>query len=295
MANVPRHAFLFEVLRAQARPKAMTYPDWVPPAVINIAEGLFAEIKTEEDPGKAQEMLSRLSSDERMRPVWKELYKKKRDDQYRSTSKFHHPAYVTYKSIAALNRRRACELRKKKGPDNESLAASLEMEADYLEKNPDIYSAVPWSEQDIGVQLFFWHAYVTALNHKPQFLSDLQNKETEFRKIADQLREQAEATERLGELSLAQKSTQLASEYDNAARNILPKGYKPGISDDPWIIIRRRSPKVRTFVVNLSGAAMTIFYTSLYTTIAQITNVVFHRTDITGSKVREMVRLPPGV
>jgi hypothetical protein len=291
-------SFPFMMLVERARPQAMTYPEWASPAVINIAERLCAQVKTEQDPAKALDMLSRLTSDERMRPVWTELYKKKRD-LHRPTETFHHPACVSYKSIAARCRRHACKLRKRQGVDDEIDAKVLEMEADGYEHKPDPLAAVPWSEQDIGVQLFFWHTYRKALNCKPEFLSDLQRKHSKLKTLADHLRKQAGETELLGEgqASLAQKLAQLASEYDDAARQVLPKGYKPGMDDDPWIITRRRStdPAMRSFVVFLSIYAKIIFDKELHTTLAHVTNVVFDRHDMTRSKVRELLRLPSGL
>ena len=100
----------------------------------------------------------------------------------------------------------------------------------------------------------------------------------------------------LGEPILAEKLIENAGDYNDAARIVLAEKFKPGI-DDPWIITRRRGrefdPKIRTFIFSLPTEVL--FDKPLYGTIAQITNVVFHRTDMTGSKVREMVRLPPGV
>jgi len=287
--------FPLEMLLGRARPKSLTYQKWVSPAVINIAERLCARVKADRDSSKALDMLSRLASDERMRPVWEELYKKKRDQHHRPTEEFHHPACVTLKSHAARNRRRACELRKEKGPDYEMLANALEMEADECEGKPDFYSTVPWSEQDIAVQLFFWHAYWAALNCRPIFLSDLKDKQKKLHNIANQLRKYSESVQLLGQDTLAQKLEEGPSECESAARHVLPDPFKPGL-DDPWIISRRRANvKLRTFIIGVSMQAETLFEKLLAGTVARVANVVFDRRDMTGPKVREMLRLPTGV
>jgi hypothetical protein len=296
MANLPRQ-FPFEVLLGRAPPKALKYPEWVRvrPAVINIAERLCADIPAEQHPGKAQEILSRLTSDERMRRVWDELYKKKRDHHHTPES-FYHPACVTHKSLAARCRRSAREIRKKGGPNNEREAKTWDKEAEMYESKPDPYVGLGWSEQDIAVQLFFWHIYREALDGTPVFFSDLKSKQRKLQGIADQLRKCAETSVLLGEPILAEKLIENATDYNDAARIVLAEEFKPGI-DDPWIITRRRGrefdPKIRTFIFSLPTEVL--FDKPLYGTIAQITNVVFHRTDMTGSKVREMLRLPPGV
>lgn len=84
-----------------ALPK-LSFPSWVPPAVIATAQQLHAELAIQSDQAKSLEVLKRLTSDVRMERVWRELYKKNRDKS-KSTQNFFHPACVSNASIAARN------------------------------------------------------------------------------------------------------------------------------------------------------------------------------------------------
>jgi len=65
--------------------------------------------------------------------------------------------------------------------------------------------------------------------------------------------------------------------------------------EDPWVIVRK-TPDVgmRSFVIGLSITTLTLFGKPLYHTLANITNVVFGRRDITDGRVRELLRIRLG-
>jgi hypothetical protein len=69
----------------------VTFPTWVPPAVIHTAEQLRSEVASEENPAEALKVWSRLVLDPRMERVWLELYKKKRIN-HKATEEFFYPA-----------------------------------------------------------------------------------------------------------------------------------------------------------------------------------------------------------
>jgi hypothetical protein len=258
-------------------------------AIIDEARKLYAETVNQKDPAKAVELLSKLITDPRMKSVWTELYKKKRVN-YKPTGKFVNPIYVTYASIAAWLRQHASTLRKKGGAQDKFHAFISDAEATLLEKETyDPLAHTPWTEQDLGVQLFLWQIYHAALDPKPVFLSDIKAEVDALRNAAEQLRAQAEVLQSLNIECAALQ--QIAANCDSEARL---RDRDPKI-DDPWIISRRvHDPELRTFAAVLSVVTDQLCKKTLYGTIATIANVVFSRTDTTGSKVREMLRSPPG-
>ena len=200
------------------------FPNWVPPpAVIDMAERLRAELAVEQDSAEAEKVLSRLTSDPRMKRVWDELYKKKRVNDI-GREEFFNPAYVTNASVAAANRRLASDLRMKTGAVNERDAKFLEAEATLLEREGDSPADPRWSEQDRGVQHFFRHIYRIALDHKPVFLSDLQAKVEKLRGVVEVLRKEAVTLQSLGMNDDALKLNEIIWNCDFEHRARFPKG-----------------------------------------------------------------------
>ncbi len=259
------------------------------PAIIDEARKLYAESLNQKDPAKAVELLSKLITDPRMKSVWTELYKKKRVN-HKPTDEFVNPIFVKNASIAVWLRHHASTLRKKGGAQDKLHADTLDAEATLLEKKTyDPLAHTPWTEQDLGVQLFLWHIYHAALEPKPVFLSDIKAEVDALRNAAEQLRAQAKVLQSLHIECAALQ--QIASDCDSEAR-LRDRDPK---TDDPWIIVRRvNDAQLRTFVATLSVVTEQLCRNALYGTIATIANVVFSRTDMTGSKVREMLRSPPG-
>jgi hypothetical protein len=271
----------------------VTFPNWLPPAVIHAAEQLHSELASEENRAEALELWSRLVFDLRMKRVWHELYKKNRN-RYKATEEFLYPACLTHASGAARQRRRALELREKGGPKNKSKADLLEAEAALLEGLYDPPADPRWSEQDRGVQRFLRRAYEAALDHELVFLSDLEAKVSTLQKVAMRLRSDAAILSSLRMEREARKLQLLASDCDDEASNILPyDGHLFSLqTDDPWIITRRRGDlELRTFVANLSIITGTLFGKTLHGTLATVANVRFNREDVTHRKVWEMLRL----
>ena len=266
-----------------------TFPKWVPAAVVEAAKPLYAQLASEQDPAKAEKILSRLTSDPRMKRVWDELYKKKRFE-HPAADEFLHAARVTNASHAAASRQRASELRKAGGADNQRNADLLEAEATALESEGDPPADPRWSEQERAVQLFLFHAYRTALDLKPVFLSDLQANVRKLRGVAEVLRTQAATLQSLGMDGDAQKLNEIASDCDDEARNMDPERLASG--DDPWIITRQRGDvELRTFVADLSIAMQMLFRETLHGTLATVANVVLDRQDMTFEKIRDMIRV----
>jgi hypothetical protein len=296
------------------------FKEWVPAAVMDEAKKLYVEISSQDGSGTEIDLLLRLISDERMRSVWQELYKKKRVN-YKSTDEFLHPIHVRKALIAASLRRQAAALRKRGDKSNnaiakkskEVLAKGWESEASLLEKETcDLLANTSWSEQDLGAQVFLWQTYHTARDIKPAFLADIKVEVNTLRQAAGQLRELSTTLQSFR--IECDALHQIASRCDFEAQN---RDRDPTI-DDPWIITRKRNDaRIRMFVAYMSIIMQQLFEKTetvdaaaresmrrrqlprvgavqLYGSIATIVNVVFQRADMTGDRVREMVRSAAG-
>jgi hypothetical protein len=274
-----------------------TFPNWVRPAVVDMAERLRAGLAAEQDPDKAREVLEQLISNPLMQSVWDELYRGKHLG-------FFNPACLTNASNAAARREEAHELRKKGGEKKVRDAEFLEFEArliDALPDEPDDQTDPKWGEQDCAVQLFLLRAYRAALDNEPEFVSDIQAKVRKLRGVAKELNKLAIDLLSVGigvtEI-YAQKLRDVAADCDDDATVM-----EPNRANAPWLIVREYGDTRRkTFVAKLSYATNVLFGKTLLNTIATVTNVVFSSNNacsngdldrvnpIKGTNVREMLR-----
>jgi hypothetical protein len=252
-------------------------------------------------------VLFRLVSHPPMERVWKEVFKKKRVD-YKATEEYRNPAF-TYASRVAAFRQKASDLRGKGAKINESEAESWEAEANLLEAEAKVMEgefdplAHPrWTRQDRAAQILFRHAYREALDDEPVFLSSLIDKTNDLRKVAQDLQSGARILQSHKLNREARKLNKLAKEIEEIADGedpyFDPQSGGPLASprfpyiDDPWVIVRETPEvRIRSFVIGLSITTMQLFGKALYSTLANITNVVFERDDVTDGKVREMLRI----
>jgi hypothetical protein len=259
----------------------LSFPHRLPPAVMHAAKRIHAQLSTEKDPAKARDVLSRLTCDERMRPVWRRPY-----ERSRNTGKLQYPAYIRNTSRIPEYRRRACDLRRKGGSANEEEARTWEAEADALEGMYDPLGDQPWTDQDLAAQLFLWHVYRSALNRDPVFLSELKAKARKLDSLAMQLWKIAPALELLGKDKDARALKDMAHGYADEARNL-----DSVAGDDPWVIRHREfgDDELRAFVGLLSPVPVMLFSQNWYGTIATIANVVLNREDLKALKIRDVI------
>jgi hypothetical protein len=258
----------------------LSFPPWLPPAVMHAAKRIHAQLATEKDPAKARDVLSRLTCDERMRPIWWRPYEKSRD-----TGELRYPAYIRNTSRIPEYRRRACDLRSKGGSANEQEARTREAEADAIEGSYDPLADQPWTDQDLAAQLFLWHVYRCALNRDPVFLSELKAKARKLDSLAMQLWKIAPALE--GKDKDARALKDMAHGYADEATNL----DSVGPDDDPWIIRHQKigDDELRAFVGSLSPTPVMLFRQKWYGTIAIIANVVLNRQDLKALKIRDVI------
>jgi hypothetical protein len=286
-----------------------TFPAWVPPAVIAAGKELNDVLAKERDPVKAFGMLSRLVSDPLMERVWQVVFKKKRV-LYKPTQEYLNPAF-TYASRVAAFRQKASDLRGKGGEVSEheaesweTEATSLEAEAKVMEGEFDPLSHPQWTRQDRAAQILLQHAYRIALDDEPVFQSSLIDKTNALRKATEDLRAVADTLKRHQLEREVRQLVALAEDIEDEAQNTDPlidprTGEQLASSrfphvDDPWVLVRETSDvRMRSFVISLSITTVQLFGNALYSTLANITNVVFERNDVTDSRVREILRIRP--
>jgi hypothetical protein len=278
----------------------LNIPEWVPPAVVEAAKDLNDKLPKEKDPVMAQEVLSRLVSHQLMERVWREIFRKKRV-RHKPTEEYLNPALTCGSSVAAY-RQKASDLRKKGGEENEHNAKLLEAEAAIIDEEFDPLVHPRWSTQDRAAQLLLWHAYRTALDNKPVYLSDIEAKTRDLRKLVKELITGVKTLQSHSLDHEARRLNKLAEEIEDEAHNTDPfldpqTGHRlaqprfPHI-DDPWAIVRKTPDvQMRSFVVCLSIATIQLFGKPLYHTLANITNAVFDRRDVTDGRVRELLRI----
>jgi hypothetical protein len=256
-------------------------------ALIDGAARLQAKL-TKENNAPALKVLSRLVSDRRMRSVWQEIYKKKRRN-YKPTEEFLHPACLTFRSAAAEHRRLACEFREKgleaEAKLSEALAAAEEKLSNFATegKLENVPSDPQWCEQDLAAQAFLQQACLSATDVIPIRTVEIAAEQAKLSNISASLRQLAVELDDIGRELDAVDMIRIADDCDEELRAYEEAPFNPNL-----IIERKRSdPKIRTYAVNLSLFAYSIFKTPLSGTIATTVNVVFERADLTDDKVRE--------
>jgi hypothetical protein len=285
-SETPKNAFTVLFGREDTCPsdgaEQMSFPHRLPPAVMHAAKRIHAQLATEKDAAKARDVLSRLTGDERMRPVWRRPYERSRD-----TGELRYPAYIRYTSMIPEYRRRACELRREGGSANEQEARLLEAEAAELEGKYDPLGDQPWTDQDLAAQLFLWHVYGCALTRDPVFLSEFKARARKLDSPARQLSETAAAVQLLGKDEDALVLNNIAHGYTDEARNL----DSIGPDDDPWIIRHQKigDDELRALVGLLSTIPVVLFRQKWYGTIAIIANVVLNRQDLKALKIRDVI------
>jgi hypothetical protein len=259
----------------------LEFEDWVPAAVRDEARKIQAETSSQKDPVKAASLLSRLTSNTRMKAVWAEFNKRKRDN-YKSTDQYVNRMYMTNASRAPRLRKEASWIRDH-GPNKHKIDSFfMDLEAEQLERSSyDPLLHTPWTEQELGMQFFLWKVHDAALDIKLYLKRDV----PVLRRAAEQLRELAA---KLQPLHVDCRALgEVAVSCDNAARM---RDVDP-TDENPTVMVREASdPKLRTYVVELSGVTTWLCGKNMRGTIANVANVALDREDITDRDVGGILR-----
>ena len=277
--------------RGAAAEVAVDLPDWIPRSVRDLLPIISAGLQRQGATREAFQLLHSLISDPRMKKVWNELLRRKRQD-YESTEAFVHPASRTsWTPKATSERRRAVELRKLGGSENEAEAVRLEWLA-ALAEVADVQMLFPWypgrpelPRQDLAVAYFFHQTFVLAQQSpRPVPLSEARKARRHYLDMADQIRADAAQQERL-KRRVDRRLWEAAFAYEELADAAAPP---PG---SPLLVERqhRNDQRMQGFVMALAGTTSQAFGAPLCGTVATVANVVLGRDDLTAETVRKML------
>jgi hypothetical protein len=266
------------------------FPDWAPLPVCKLAARMYVTGWNGADP-ELLLILNRLTSDARMENVWTELRKRRRQ-KYVKTNNFMHPAtapglQTSWTPGARSLRERAKEMRRSR----------RQVEA----KRLDIYAAVseitipqeilpelgpqPVPTQDFALAWFFDQVVKLARHPpKPITLSDVLRLRKPYVAMASRLRADAAKQKGYSEPLMA-----AADAYEGLADEVAPSPTSP-------LVVRRKprgDEELKGFSIAVIEVTKGIFGQRLLRTVATLANVVFDRTDMTDSKLRKMLTLPP--
>jgi hypothetical protein len=266
-------------------------PHWLPPSVLHTANRIYAQVSTEDEPGKAMELLDRLTFDPRMENVWNELRKKKRKS-YKSSDEYVHPAGYSFSGQVRTRQRQALDLSERGGETDRKEAKRLEQEAALIDHLPDGFTFTSQEqEQDAALGYLFYHAYWYVLRPSPLISASEANEALgQIWSLATSLRLDAEKLRSFG-------MEDEALELKRIARRCEEQSFWDDPQDDcPWLVARHRGDDhLRAYVLGLSDITRLLFRTPLYGVLAAITNVALNRDDITDKHIREMLRHRSGI
>jgi hypothetical protein len=277
--------------RGAAAEVAVDLPDWIPRSVGDLAQIKSDDLHRQRAEPEILELLRRLTSDTRMKNVWNELQRRKRQD-YERTEAFVHPASQTsWTSQATSGRRRAVQLRKLGGSENAAEADRLELSAAAAEVGVRML-LFPWHRgrpelplQDLSMAFLFDQAFTFGRqNIRPVPIREANNTRRRFLKMAEQIRADAAEQERLKRY-VDRRLWGAAFAYEELADAAAPP---PG---SPLLVERqhRNNQRMQGFVMALAGTTSQVFGAPLCGTVATVANVVLGRDDLTAEKVRKML------
>jgi hypothetical protein len=236
-------------------------PDWVPLGVARAARMLTGALT-----GSQGEVVRRLATDPRMKEVWDELNKHRREN-YVPTERLHYPstlpaAIESWEGLAAAQRKRAEEYAQLGGEASAAMLESMAASAEARHRNAPPSDLSSEGRHQIALATLFAVAVHTYLD-APRTVTQ---KEVES-VIA--------GLESAGKEQSAAAFRRQAGDPENAR----------------FISTRHRTePRLEAFVERVGGTATELFGSPLYGVIARIANVAFERSDLTGPKIRAMLR-----
>jgi hypothetical protein len=259
-------------------------PQWLP-SVVKLAAAKIDQHRLSEGTPDDIRLLNRLTSDERMKKVWREIGS--RSARIGSAQRFQHPTLFYNACLAREKRKKASELRSKGGYFDMATAKVLESEADVLaQASTEAHNA--WSAEECAVYCFFYGAYDKALGPGPlptrKSLDDLHK---EYSDVTKKLRALAERLRAMGMDHHAEELVRIALEVEENKLYIETNYEDRGTR----IVERQRSdPLLQSYVVQLATITRVIFGSPLYGTIATTATVALDlKEPATGPEIREII------
>src|ERR1039458_3954637 len=260
-------------------------PDWLPQAVKEKVSSIYTNICDQAKATDRIDLLIRLASDRRMKNVWAELYKKTRLPE-EDTEQFVHPPFFGVRGCAKALRLKAAEISVWPDESAENIERLIEEIDSSLIATPKEPTDLQ-KRQDLAVQYFFHHAYLTALVDAPVLTrAETERLHKEHKSSARRLRAEADKMRSFGMKVEAEELMRIALQCE---KNLT-------FFHNHWIVHRQRTDKrLRGYVLTLAELNKRLFRTPLYGTLAAVANVAFNRSnksEITGQQVREMLGGP---
>jgi hypothetical protein len=261
-------------------------PDWLPRPVGHFAQSLWVDLHRRQAEPEVGALLRRLVSDSRMKKVWNELRRRKRES-YEPTENFVHPVtrVVFWFPDTRYYLQHPVKLRQGGGPPVEVLANYnlLMLQSSYQQEG----SSLPL--QDLGMIYFFDQAFTLGQQDTRLIsISWLRKKQRYYLKMAKNLRADASEQERLG-LYEGRRMMEAACAYEELVKLPAPA---PG-----RVLLVTRQPqgaaRLKGFVMTLGDTTKAVFGTPLCGSAATTANVVFSGNDLTGDAVRKMLSHAP--
>lgn len=254
------------------RSKSIEIPTWVPRAVAPLAQDLYPDAVAlpVEDFGAYASALLRVATDERMRGVWTEVYKRE-GGAGRGDAAYVHPA------------------RPERVRSDPYFSA-----VEHVSEQPNERDRV----QDQAAGLLFLVATRHAVwDRRFEFGPRTRTRAaasvdaTTLSKLAARHDDDAAAYDRLGMFQEAQTIRALAASSRHKAEMRWPR------SNDPWVV-ERQSGRLgddwdRGLIIELAQTCEILFGKRLLATVATIANVVLDRSDITKGQVQGVLKHKP--
>jgi hypothetical protein len=271
-------------------------PAWLPRPVAKVVPKIRQQALGRSYRPEALDVLRRLVCDPRMQTVWHELYRahpggKRNDFLHRAITKALDPC----PDLAKFSRDRARMLHEAGGPTDIDQARAFEELANGCDLiGPRLFETFrkrgARTHQDLAAVLFFDKAFRYAIDDVRVFTpSEIELARRVPNWVAERLEHDAAILRNFGlEESEALSLERLAAKCRTRALLVKPEPH------DPLLVRRHRADSnLRGYVISLTAANRKVFGKPLLGTVATTTNVAFGRTDMTGERVRQMVRGTP--
>jgi hypothetical protein len=266
--------------------EVLDLPDWLPRSVGDFAQSLWVGLHRRPAEQEVGDLLRRLVSDPRMKKVWNELRRRKRES-YQPTDNFVH--FVTpmeyWTPASRYDLQHPEKFREGGGLPAAVLAAynALVLRNSYQGQGPSL------SPRDLAMVYFFDSAFTLGQQDiRLVPISELRKKRRHYLKMAKELRADAAEQERLG-LYEGRRMMEAACAYEELVKAPAPA---PGRSR---LVTRqpRGAARLKGFVMAFGDITNAVFGSPLCGSVATTANVVFGGDELTADAVRKMLSDAP--
>lgn len=244
-------------------PVEISPPDWLPTAVLEVAN--FLAEMAPDMPADIEAVLRRLLVDERMKGVWQDLDKKKRESTPTSERFYEAAPPAAVQSWAAMAKALHARAAEYRALGDETMATRYEQHAAAVEGREGDSSTAPLNEDDERGIVF---ATVFALAFRLYASGQSVVSRRDLERRSSDLRAK-------GQASIADALELQAKSPENAK----------------FVVSRTRSdPRINAFVEGVAKEMRAMFGQDMPGVIATITNVAFDRSDYDRDRIRALLK-----